>query len=220
MYKRYPREFLQETQTGHDAYPLYCSRKAGDSGFTAKVTVSGCNDVEIDDKKVVPYCPILSKIFNAHTNVEYCNTVKSIKYICEYVSKGSDQAVFELERQGMRRNEVLRDESGRYICSSEATFHILDYLIHQRYPPVEHLSVHLENGQRVYFSEVNIREELPKTTLTAFFELCQQDEFARTVLYCNVLLYYRWDKSSKRWKRRIQGHASGEPFRSQVLLHY
>ena len=62
--------------------------------------------MEIDNTWVVPYCPILSKIFNAHINVEYCNTVKSIKYICKYVNKGSDQAVFGLERQEMRRDEV------------------------------------------------------------------------------------------------------------------
>ena len=36
----------------------------------------------IDNRWVVPYCPLLSKIFNAHINVEFCNSVKSIKYIC------------------------------------------------------------------------------------------------------------------------------------------
>ena len=213
--KRYPRELLQETQTGRDGYPLYRRRKAGDGGFTAKVTILGCNEVEIDNKWVVPYCPILSKIFNAHINVEYCNTVKLIKYICKYVNKGSDQAVFGLERQEMRRDEVSRYEIGRYICSSEATWRILDFPIHHRYPPVEHLYVHLENGQRVYFTEDNVRDRIaepPRTTLTAFFDLCREDDFAKTLLYCDVPQYYRWDRSSKKWKRRIQGiHVEGHP---------
>ncbi|XP_062519604.1 uncharacterized protein LOC134194679 [Corticium candelabrum] len=213
--KRYPRELLRETHTGHDGYPLYRRRKAGDGGFTAKVTILGCNEVAIDNKWVVPYCPILSKIFNAHINVEYCNTVKSIKYICKYVNKGSDQAVFGLERQEMRRDEVSRYEIGRYICSSEVTWRILDFPIHHRHPPVEHLYVHLENGQRVYFTEDNVRDRIaepPRTTLTAFFDLCREDDFAKTLLYCDVPRYYRWDRSSKKWKRRIQGiHVEGHP---------
>ena len=146
---------------------------------------------------MVPYCLILSKIFNAHINVEYCNTVKSIKYICKYVNKGSDQAVFGLERQEMRRDEVSRYEIGRYICSSEATWRILDFPIHHGYPPVKHLYLHLENQQRVYFTEDNVRDRIaepPKTTLTAFFHLCRVDEFAKTLLYCDVPQYYRWDR--------------------------
>ncbi|GBP03652.1 hypothetical protein EVAR_91879_1 [Eumeta japonica] len=31
---------------------------------------------------VVPYSPLLSKTYNAHINVEFCSSVKSIKYIC------------------------------------------------------------------------------------------------------------------------------------------
>ncbi len=99
-------------------------------------------------------------------------------------------------------------QTGRYICTKEAVWRILDFPIHQRYPSVEHLCVHLENGQRVYFTEDNARDrvaEPPKTTLTAFFELCQQDNFARNLLYCDIPRYYRWDKASKKWKRRIQG---------------
>lgn len=51
-------------------------------------------------------------------------------------------------------------------------------------PTVQHLAVHLENNQRVYFTIVNLEQRMgntPKTTLTAFFELCQQDEFAKTL---------------------------------------
>ena len=73
---------------------------------------------------------------------------------------------------------------------------------------VVHLAVHLENGQRVCFMEDNLPErinESPKTTLKAFFLLCQKDEFARTLLYCDVPKYYTWDASEKVFKRRVQG---------------
>ncbi|GFX09931.1 uncharacterized protein TNCV_3566091 [Trichonephila clavipes] len=60
---------------------------------------------------------------------------------------------------------------GRYISSNEAIWHILSFPIHERDPAVEHLAIHLENGQRVYFTEENVLQrafEAPKTTLTEF----------------------------------------------------
>ncbi|GFW18248.1 ATP-dependent DNA helicase [Trichonephila clavipes] len=45
----------------------------------------------------------------------------------------------------------------------------------------------------------------PKTTLTAFFHLYQNDTFARTLLYSEVPRYYTWNTSKKEWHRRIQG---------------
>ncbi|XP_018496310.2 uncharacterized protein LOC108864686 [Galendromus occidentalis] len=91
--KRYPRELLAETMTGNDGYPLCRRRSAEDGG------------IEVDNRWIVPYSPILSKIFKAHINVEY---------------------------------------------------------------------LHLENGQRVYFTATNIHSKVlspPRTTLTAFFAL-------------------------------------------------
>lgn len=53
--------------------------------------------MDIDNSWVVPFNPVLLRTFNAHINIEYCNSVKSIKYICKYVNKGSDHASFTLE---------------------------------------------------------------------------------------------------------------------------
>jgi hypothetical protein len=211
--KRYPRQLLHDTETGEDGYPLYRRRSPEDGGIKAKINMKIGNsnqEIEIDNKWIVPYCPLLSRIFQAHINVEYCNSVKSIKYICKYVNKGSDQAVFGLERDGTTIDEIKHYQLGRYISSNEAVWRILDFPIHDRHPTAVHLAVHLENGQRVYFTEDNLHErvnEPPKTTLTAFFELCQKDEFAKTLLYCDVPKYYTWDASKKAFKQRVQGTA-------------
>jgi PIF1-like helicase/Helitron helicase-like domain at N-terminus len=211
--KRYPRQLLGNTETGDDGYPLYRRRSPEDGGIKAKIKMrigNSIQEIEIDNKWVVPYCPLLSRIFQAHINVEYCNSVKSIKYICKYVNKGSDQAVFGLERDGTAVDEIKQYQLGRYISSNEAVWRILDFPIHERYPTVVHLAVHLENGQRVYFTEDNVHErvnEPPRTTLTAFFLLCQKDDFAKTLLYCDVPKYYTWDASGKIFKRRVQGTA-------------
>ncbi|XP_023315517.1 uncharacterized protein LOC111693855 [Trichogramma pretiosum] len=106
-------------------------------------------EVEIDNRWIVPYSPLLSKTFKAHINVEYCNSVKSIKYICKYVNKGSDMAVFGIGAATEAHDEIEQYESGRYISSNEAVWRILAFPIHERHPTVTHLAVHLENGKPV-----------------------------------------------------------------------
>jgi len=66
-------------------------------------------------------------------------------------------------------DEISYFQNARYISSSEAAWRILEYPIDERFPPVEQLAVHLENGQQVYFTEDTAREQAssdpPKTTL-------------------------------------------------------
>jgi hypothetical protein len=121
--KRYPSQLLHDRQTGDDEYPLYRRRSSEDGDIKAKIRMKCGNAVrkiEIDNKWIVPYCPLLSRIFQAHINVEYCNSVKSIKYICKYVNKSSDQAVFGLKKDGNTMDEVERYQLGWYMSSNEA----------------------------------------------------------------------------------------------------
>ena len=74
----------------------------------------------------------------------------------------------------MIREEATRYQMGRYISSNEAIWHIFTIPIHERDLAVVHLAAHLENGQRVYFTELTALQEAitaPKTTLTEFFSL-------------------------------------------------
>jgi len=154
--KRFPKPFTNDTITDIDGYPLYRRRDPEHGGHTFTMRKpNSINEVEIDNRWVVPYSPLLSKAYKAHINVEFCSSVKSIKYICKYVNKGSDLAVFEI--QDINKNdEIARYQMGRYISSSEAIWRIFSFPIHEREPSVQHLAVHLENGQRVYFTEENI----------------------------------------------------------------
>lgn len=140
--KRYPRDMIAETITGNDGYPLYRRRSVADGGRSVVVKVKR-QDFEVDNRWIVPYSPILSKAFEAHINVEYCNSVKSIKYICKYVNKGSDMAIFVVTNGN---DEVSQYQMGRYISSNEAIWRIFSFAIHERHPTVVHLAVHLENG--------------------------------------------------------------------------
>ncbi|GBM63108.1 hypothetical protein AVEN_68558-1 [Araneus ventricosus] len=82
----YPREFIKETQFATDGYPLNRRRKPEDGAQIATVKMIS-DSVVIDNRWIVPYSPLLLKIFDAHINVECCNSVKSIKYILKYVHK-------------------------------------------------------------------------------------------------------------------------------------
>nr|XP_034195047.1 uncharacterized protein LOC117611219 [Osmia lignaria] len=211
--KRYPRNLLAETITGNDGYPLYRRRSTEDGGKSITLKVRN-NDVEVDNRWVVPYSPLLSKTYKAHINVEYCNSVKSIKYICKYVNKGSDMAVFGVGNATASIDEINQYQLGRYISSNEAVWRILSFPIHERHPTV-HLAVHLENGQRVYFTTENARARAlssPPIKLTAFFSMCGNDMFAKTLLYSEVPTYYTWNASAKKFERRKQGKAvEGHP---------
>lgn len=208
--KRFPKDLISDTITGNDGYPLYRRRSTENGGHSFKKTLRQ-NNVEIDNRWIVPYSPILSKTYKAHINVEFCSSVKSIKYICKYINKGSDMAVFAAQSVN-ENDEIARYQMGRYISSNEAVWRILSFPIHDRDPAVTHLAIHLENGQRVYFTDQNAAaraESPPKTTLTEFFTLCQQDtvygRFAKTLLYSDVPTYFTWDKTGKVWKPRKKG---------------
>ncbi|XP_017465379.1 PREDICTED: uncharacterized protein LOC108358510 [Rhagoletis zephyria] len=117
--KRHPRQFVNETQTGIDGYPLYKRRKPGHGGVSTKIKVNNGIEVDIDNRWIVPYCPLLSKAFEAHINVEFCIFIKSIKYVCKYVNKCSDATMYALQNPNLN-DEVTTYQCGRYISSSEA----------------------------------------------------------------------------------------------------
>ncbi|XP_075144744.1 uncharacterized protein LOC142219847 [Haematobia irritans] len=174
--KRYPRPLVAETVTGNDGYPVYRRSSKEDNGRTIKVKDKN-QDIEIGNEFIVPYCPLLSRIFETHTNVESYHSAKSIKYLCKYVTKGSDMAVFGIASENAN-DKVSNFQMGRYVSTNEALWRLFSFQIHERYPTVVHWAVHLENGQRVYFTKANAaqRAERPlSTTLISFFAMCEAD---------------------------------------------
>lgn len=105
-------------------------------------------------------------------------------------------------------DEITQYQMGRYVSSNEAIWRIFSFPIHERHPTVVHLAVHLENDQRVYFTTDNAAQRAdrpPSTTLSSFFEMCQKDDFARTLMYAEMSKYYTWNQTSKQFQRRKRG---------------
>ena len=86
------------------------------------------------------------------------------------------------------------------------------FSIHDRDPTVVHLAVHLENGQRIYFSTENIQQIVknpPKTTFSACFDLRNSDTFAKTLFYHEMPYYCTWANnkfSRRKWGQDVVGH--------------
>ncbi|XP_075154209.1 uncharacterized protein LOC142227612 [Haematobia irritans] len=174
--KRYPRPLVAETVTGNDGYPVYRRSSKEDNGRTIEVKVKN-QYIDIGNEFIVPYCPLLSRIFETHTNVERCHSAKLIKYLCKCVAKVSGMTVFGIASEN-ENDEISNFQIGRYVSTNEALWRLFSFQIHERYPTVVHLVVHLENDQRVYFTEANAlqRAERPiSTTLTSFFAMGEAD---------------------------------------------
>jgi hypothetical protein len=93
--KRFPKEFCEVTRDSADGYPVY--RRRDDGRFVEKRVAPGPSGVvRLDNRWVVPYNRLLSLKYNCHLNVEYCASIKSVKYLHKYVYKGHDRAMIEI----------------------------------------------------------------------------------------------------------------------------
>ena len=135
--KRFPKPCQNETITNIDGYPSYRRRDVDNGGQSYEMHLS-------NGGVVVPYSPLLCKTYKAHINVELCSSVKSIKFICKYIHKGSYKAIFAVQNAN-DNDEVTTYQMGRFISSNEAIWRIFTFPIHERDPAVVHLGVHLEN---------------------------------------------------------------------------
>ena len=89
--KKFPKQFSRFSLHGESNYPVYRRRSPEDGGFKANVYVrQQKKEIEIDNRWVVPYNPVLMMKYNAHINVELVASIAGIKYLFKYISKGND----------------------------------------------------------------------------------------------------------------------------------
>ena len=200
-------------------------------------------EVSMDNRYVVPYNPYFSTKYQAHINVEICNSIKSCKYLYKYVYKGPDMASVSTEVVSQRNNEgetsegknideIAKFVNSRFMTSSEGFWKICSFDTHGRDPSIQRLAVHEENTQMVMFNEENPEEavSIPKdTTLFAWFKLNKIDPSAKGLMYHEIPEHYVW-KQNHQWAARKQkrciGHmyttnpSQGERHYLHILLHH
>ena len=86
--KYFPKKFCSAATAQVEGYLVYRRQSPREGG---RVFTKDNGDV-IDNSWVVPYNPYLTAKYDAHINVEICNTVQAIKYLFKYVYKRHDRA--------------------------------------------------------------------------------------------------------------------------------
>ena len=95
-------------------------------------------------------------------------------------------------------NEVRIHLDSRYVSACEGVWRLLAFKMHEEWPNVYRLQLHLEGEHNVTFreesttAEVEDRAENATSTLIQFFNECAQDENAHQYLYQEFPQHYVW----------------------------
>ena len=169
----------------------------------------------------MPYNPYLSWRYKAHINVEVCASIHSIKHIHKYIYKGSDKTSAQL---GNQDDEVQRYLQARYIGPTEAVWRLFEFGMHEEYPSVMHLAIHLPGEQPVYFHEntsandLHGRMQLPRSTLMVFFEYNTLNSDGRQYLYQDFPTYYTYSTFVCKWTPRKSGVSRGRIYHCTPIM--
>ena len=144
--KGFPKPYYDTTLIPENGYPLY-RRRPNTRYRQPDGTITDSGDL---NTRVVPYTPFLSLYFQAHINVEICNTVAAIRYVCKYIFKGQDLFCGTVEQ---RTDEPAQRLNGRYLGPCESCWRLFEYPIHECDPSVIRLQLHLKGEQTVVWTE-------------------------------------------------------------------
>lgn len=183
--KHYPKDFCDFTTHKEDDYPQPRRRAPANGGHSFEITHSNGRTFTIDNRWVVPYNPYLLEKYEAHINIEICNSIKAIKYLNKYIYKGMAKAMLAAYRAGKDLpghendarciDEVKMFLESIYVGPAEAAAKLLGLNVHGSYPPVKRMSLHLEDNQPIEYLEGNEEDAVETsdrkgTMLLAYFE--------------------------------------------------
>ncbi len=156
--KDYPKHFNPTTHTDERGYIQY---KRPDDGKTAQIQ-RRTGTYTVDNRWIVPYNPALLLLLECHCNVEIATSVRIIKYLYKYITKGPDRAKAAVVEEGEEVDEIKDFTSWRYISAAEAIWRILEFDTCSQYPPVKALPVHLPGEDSIVFEEGSEADALEK----------------------------------------------------------
>ena len=176
--KGFPKPFREETTINEDSYANLRRHNTG-----KKYKVGGH---EVDNRWVVSYPIFWLWVFRCHINMECLFSVKGLKYIYKYVYKGHDRTTME-----QCLDEIKLYLDARFVSAHEGVWRLFQFPMHEEYPNIVRLQVHLPGQQTVVWNEETavdlqtvLEEQRDKdTTLTAYFKANIKYPEARDLLY-------------------------------------
>ncbi|GBO45758.1 hypothetical protein AVEN_143055-1 [Araneus ventricosus] len=109
----HPRKLQKETIHNENGYPQYRRRSSADGGQTSIIKLRNGDYTTVDNSWVVPYSSILTKMFNAHINVEACSSYLP--------TKNYSDRIFEVCRRDDFAKSLLYVEVTRYYTWNTST---------------------------------------------------------------------------------------------------
>ncbi|XP_035841424.1 uncharacterized protein LOC110919764 [Helianthus annuus] len=209
--KGYPKNYCEETFIRNYGWPCY---KRPNNSRVVKV---GSQDINLDNRYVVPYNRELLVKYGCHINVEWCNQGMLVKYLFTYINKGPDRATVVLEGAQNRttfasllhnENEIEEYLNCRYISSIEACWKIFEFEMKYRDVAVKRLPFHEEGCNRVYFHDNDEVEEVAQratASMSKFTEWMRANErfpHSRSLTYVEFPSKFTWHEKEKEWLPR------------------
>ena len=184
--KEFPKKYIEQMSLVSDEFPKYQRRDNGVSVMKGRYRYTNCH--------VILYNLYLSAKYNCHINVEIANGILAVKYLYKYIYKGHDRICISIQRESESIDEIREYLDSRYVSAREASWRIFGFTLHQYYPAVQRLQLHLQNQQYVTFNpesqnseQLSQRQDIRKTTLTAFFEACNRyPNLTQDLLYPDI----------------------------------
>jgi len=217
--KRYLGSFSEETCCDVDGYPEYRRRQT-------RTFVDPKTQCVVDNWWIVPYNLHLATKYHAHINMEICSSIFAFNHLYKYVYKGPNRVTVVVERwvdtpsqennpqavitnvEWQNHDEIKAYLEGRYISTSEASWRLFSFRMHDGTPSVTRLAMH-ELGMHmvVYNDNANIfetvnNEQNQKTTLTEYFQANIDYPLARVVTYMDFPSVFTWTNGTKKWTIR------------------
>ncbi|KAL1330530.1 hypothetical protein AAHE18_12G116100, partial [Arachis hypogaea] len=215
--KFYPKRFIDQTRFDEDGYSIY---KCRNMDVTVKI-----NDVDIDNRFVVPYNPLLLMKYLAHINLEFYPDRVTVTVGDTNQSAQYSQVV----------DKIKQYYDCCYLSPSESMWRIFAYDIHHRWPSVQRLTFHLPIQQHVVFDDADIITHVylsNKDLVIIFTSWMIANRWfpeGRVLTYVEYPSKFVYCSNCREWKPRQRGFSirrlsfahssSGELFYMRMLLN-
>ncbi|XP_051163766.1 uncharacterized protein LOC127283125 [Leptopilina boulardi] len=221
--KNYPKEFCETTTINENEGVRYCRRNKG-------ITYNRTSNYVVDNRYVVPYCPILLLLLRAYINVEIViDGQKSAKYLYKYIYKGHNASAIEIGE--INHDEIKDFVETRYVGPVEAVRRILNKNLQEKSHSICRLPVHLPNEQNIAIDDKMTGNEIESvlnqvTMLLDYFALNTRDPNARNYYYTDIPLHYTFKKEKidgktvSQWKPREKFDRKSERILNEFLRKF
>ncbi|XP_016178392.1 uncharacterized protein LOC107620783 [Arachis ipaensis] len=186
-----------------DGYPIYRRRNMG---ITYKI-----NGMDVDNRFVVPYNPMLLMKYRAHINFEFYNKSNVIKYLFKYINKGPDRITASIrnvqtqENGGQDVDEIKQFYDCRYLVPCESAGRLFAFDIHHKWPSIQRLIFHLPGNQNLLFAdhdkipEIVEKNKYKDTMFTAWMQANLKFSHGNKLLYSKFPNHFVYLRDSQEW---------------------